>query len=359
MWRAWCLGLSILWFSVGWVNGIQAQDTSSELLSRINGLRGSLGLNPYALNSALTAAAYNQAQWMATTGEVSHIQPDGSRPRDRALAAGYSSAWVGENIYLGMNASVDTAWDFWVNSPVHYAGLTSRNYTEVGIAMATGQSKAYVLVFGAAGAAAPYTPPNTGSGTSGNSGTNSTSGSAGGNAAPPPSFVMGLDQVGNIMHQVQEDETLGDIVILYGYSWEVIPTVLAINNMSEADIRLLKVGSMLLIPPYDGTYTPTPAPPTLTPLPTVTPLLPTATMPPTTTPTLPVLPLPATYVAELATAEPLLVRTLPPPDAATLPEPVPTVTPASDSRTLILVAALVIQGGILLGAALEFVRRRQ
>src|SRR5690606_27731341 len=116
----------------------QAQDAVSDLLGRINGLRASLGLPGYTLNSALSAAAANQAQWMAATGQISHTQADGSTPSSRAAAAGYGGSWVSENIYAGSNAGVSDAWVFWLNSPIHYRGMTNTNYQEIGIAAASG-----------------------------------------------------------------------------------------------------------------------------------------------------------------------------------------------------------------------------
>lgn len=96
-----CISYSLLAFfilsmSAAWAGSAQAQD----LLGQINALRAERGLAPYTLDSALSAAAQNQANWMAQTGQVSHTQADGSTPRSRAAAAGYPSNWVSENIYL-------------------------------------------------------------------------------------------------------------------------------------------------------------------------------------------------------------------------------------------------------------------
>ena len=55
------------------------QTAQSDLLSRVNNLRNSLGLPAYSLHSALNAAANNHAQWLARTGIGSHYQEDGQR----------------------------------------------------------------------------------------------------------------------------------------------------------------------------------------------------------------------------------------------------------------------------------------
>lgn len=229
----------------------RAQDAASDLLGRINALRSSLGVHPYALNAALSAAAQNHAQWMASTGQVSHTQPDGSTPSTRAAAAGYGSTWVSENIYMGTNATAATAWGWWMNSPIHYRGITSANYSEVGIGAASGPSgTAYVLVFGNPGGwqAAPQVA--------------SAAVRAGASSGQPrqPAYVVGVDNHGNIMHEIQPGHTLGDIALFYGYTWADIPGMLELNNMTTDDIRELEIGAIFLVPPHSGTYTPTPDP---------------------------------------------------------------------------------------------------
>lgn len=231
-----------------------AQDVVGDLLGRINSLRASLGLHAYSLNGALSAAALSHAVWMAETGQVSHTQPNGSTPTTRAAAAGYPGSWVSENIYAGTNATTDHAWGFWINSPIHYRGLTNGSYDEIGIGYATTSwGSAFVLVFGASGSVRASN--NSGGGNQG-----------GGNAAAaPPSFVVGVDSFGNIMHEVQDGHTVGDIALIYGYTWDDIPEMLELNHLTEADFRVLQVGSIFLVPPLAGTYTPTPGGPPATP----------------------------------------------------------------------------------------------
>jgi hypothetical protein len=232
----------------------QAQDVAGDLLGRINGLRASLGLAPYTLNGALNAAAQDHAQWMATALSISHTRPDGSTPTSRAAAAGYPSSFVSENIYGGTGAGVNDAWTFWVNSPIHYRGMTNAGYTEIGIGYAVGAYRTYVLVFGSQ--SSPYIPSAGGGGGGGNSG--------GGRPSAPPSFVVGVDNYGNIMHEIQPGHDLGQIALIYGYTWDDIPYMLELNNMTSDNIRLLPVGGIFLVPPWDGTYTPTPLPPGVT-----------------------------------------------------------------------------------------------
>lgn len=223
------------------VSMVHAQGETGDIFARVNNLRASVGRAPYNLNSALSAAAQSQAQWIVDTGNVSHTHPDGSGPRTRALNAGYPSTQVSENIYGGTNASVDSAWTFWMNSGIHYAGMVNASYNDVGVGAAHGSwGAAYVLVFGNSGGPPP--PPQ--SAGSNNASTGSNSGNSA--AAAPPSYVVGLDENGNIMHQVQPGDTLGDIALIYGYTWDDLPEMMALNGLN--DVHDLEVGSIFLVP---------------------------------------------------------------------------------------------------------------
>lgn len=250
-----CLLIALTSLAMLPTSRIAAQDAKGDLFSRINTLRGTLGLSPYRRNAALDLAAQRHSEWMATTGIISHTQTNGSTPRTRAGNAGYSSTWVSENIYGGTNARTDDAWNFWINSSIHYRGLTNARYQEIGIGVATSTSGTYfTLVFGVPAEAVnnPVTVPN--SGNTGNTGSDSA-------PAQPPSFVVGVDNIGNIMHEIQEGDTVGDIALIYGYTWDDVEYMLEINGMTLDDLRILQPGEIFLVPPHAGTYTPT-APPT-------------------------------------------------------------------------------------------------
>lgn len=350
-----------------------AQDGAGDLLGRINALRASLGRGGYSINAALAAAAQSQAQWIVETGSVSHTRPDGSGVRTRAANAGYPSQQVTENIYGGSNATVNDAWTFWVNSGVHYNSLVSPNYNEIGIGVARGSwGTAFVVVFGSqsGGWSAPQAAaaPNSGGGSS------SGRGAPANNA--PPSFVLGLDARGNIRHSVQPGDTLGDIALIYGYGWSDIPTLMALNNM--ADVRDLIVGSEFLVPPKNGTFTPTVDPNTPTPShtpspipPTITPFVaqrePTSAIPtpvPTLDPTYEVVVYaPATIL--MATAQPTGTPSSTPVQAMTqiaaLPTTVNAATPPTNTGggglPMWIVVALGVQGILIVGAGVEFARR--
>lgn len=308
-----------------------AQDAISYLLSRTNSLRREKSLPAYSTHSALTAAARNHAAWMVAAGSISHKQDNGSGPRERAQNQGYPSNWVSENIYMG--SSAQAAWTFWLNSPIHYAGLVSPYYNNIGIGTASGAGRhAFVLVFGNSLGRRPPSSADA-----------QNSGTAASQPAAPPVYVLGIDAVGNIMHQVRPGDTMGDIALIYGYTWEDIPYMLAINNMTDDDIRQLEIGSVFLVPPQDGTFTPTAAPPSQTPTPSV--------------------PSPTATAAILAPPSPiptrgLVIRSIPtqtltprPPAAAAL---APNEMPSTQA---ILTVAALIQVGIIAVASFALIRR--
>ena len=320
----------------GLTAGAAAQDAASVLLPRINQLRASKGLPAYAPHASLDAAAANHARWMAATGAISHIQADGSGPRARAVQAGFPSNWVSENIYRG--ASAVSAWEWWLGSPVHYAGLVSPNYDRIGIGSASGtKGNAYVLVFG-----------NSTGRLAGASGGDSAGVSG---AAGAPSYVLGRDEVGNIRHEIQPGHDLGTIALIYGYIWDDIPYMLEINQMTWEDSRLLQPGEVFLVPPKAGTFTPAPVEDDATPAAS------TATAMPSATPS-------ASARGPLATAPPS-----PAPKPAlrigALPSPAPAgasmaaETGGSLSRILLLGAAILLQlGALAIGIAALWWRSR-
>jgi hypothetical protein len=338
---------------------VLAQDEVGDLLGRINALRASVGLAPYALNGALSGAAQDQAQWIVSTGSVAHTRPDGNGVRSRALAFGYPTTDVSENIYGGSGARVGDAWSFWVNSGIHYRGLVNDRYQHIGIGIARGSwGAAFVLVFGNPGGPAPAPPAASGGG-----------GSA--NAAPArqqPSYVRGNDEVGNILHEVQQGDTLGDILLIYGYTWAELPYLMEINGLT--DVRDLEVGSLIRVPPKAGTYTPTPGEPTAAP--TETPQYPTPypedpmliTPSPTATaaaiataaavPESLLLSLPTPSATASATPTALAVAMIPTPGSATLP-----TTADTQSLPVWLIIGLGLQVFVLLGAGIDFFRRRK
>ena len=334
-----CLLISLALMSL-LASSLSAQDAEAIFLARVNALRRQQNRPAYTVHAALRAAAANHARWLARTGLSSHRQEDGSGPRERAAKAGYSSSWVSENYYFG-SGGVEAAWNFWLKSPVHYAGLVSPYYNNIGIASASsGQRTAYVLVFGnASGRLSGDAPAGS-------------SAEAGDGAPVAPAYVLGLDAVGNIKHQVRSGDTIGGIALLYGYDWKDIPGMLSLNGMTWDDIRLLKPGAIFLVPPKAGTFTPTPVTPSATPsataIATISPAAQTDL--PATATRQPLQPSP-TVVIRIAS----LARATPGPRQITSPGAQP--SSPGPALTAALLAAILLQAGIIMGASIALIRR--
>jgi LysM repeat protein/uncharacterized protein YkwD len=219
-------------------------DIADELFERINRLRTSLGLTPYVFNRILSTAALDQAQWMASVGVVTHIRPDGNRPSHRALAAGYpESQSCSEIIYMSRIATLEDAWNFWMNSKIHYAELTNPRHRDAGAGVARSPEfgLSLVVVFG-------------------------------GYIVPPPMVTYAASPG---TYVVQPGDTLYRLSLRYGVP---LPTLAAANHMNVDDI--IYVGQVLVIPQ--------PATPGQTLVPTATPtLVPSPALTPTLTPTNP------------------------------------------------------------------------
>ncbi len=344
------------------ISWVSAQGEVSDLLGRINNLRASVGRPAYTLNGSLSAAAQDQAQWIVNTGTVAHTRPDGNGVRSRALAFGYPTNDVSENIYGGGSAGVGDAWSFWVNSGIHYRGLVNERYQEIGIGIARGGwGAAFVLVFGNPGGPPPAPPPAAGG----------SGGTAGGAASAPPqqpSYVRGLDEQGNILHEVQQGDTLGDILLIYGYTWDELPYLMSINGI--ADVRDLEVGTLLKVPSQSGTFTPTPGEPTTPPTATAQfptpfpedPMLITPTSSPTPMGIATAAAIPESLLIAAVALSPSPSPTTAQTEIALLTTPAPSATPTAMSTQALptwLVIGLGLQVIILIGAGIEFFRRKK
>ena len=104
------------------------------LLDMTNAERKKRDLEPFKPNSKLFAAARVHAANMAKQEMLEH-DLDGKGVSDRVAASGYKAAGLGENI--GWNyAAPKQAVEGWMASDAHRANLLSREYTEVGLAVA-------------------------------------------------------------------------------------------------------------------------------------------------------------------------------------------------------------------------------
>jgi uncharacterized protein YkwD len=131
------------------VSGPQT-DLQDQMLALINSERAGRGLPAYALDETLAEVALGHAQDMVTRDYLAHITPEGLTVRDRIEAGGVNDAFrVGENIQVNTrphDQTVQTAFNWFMNSRVHRAGLLHDHYNQVGVGIVSGPPSWYTVV---------------------------------------------------------------------------------------------------------------------------------------------------------------------------------------------------------------------
>jgi uncharacterized protein YkwD len=110
----------------------------SEMLARVNEVRRSAGLRPLRENAELDRAAQEHARDLLLRGYYRHESLEGARPGDRALAAGYPTGSVAENLHQD-RYTVERTLDDWLNSPGHRRNLLDPRGADLGLGLAVGE----------------------------------------------------------------------------------------------------------------------------------------------------------------------------------------------------------------------------
>jgi uncharacterized protein YkwD/stress response protein SCP2 len=111
--------------------------TAATVIDLTNRERARAGLPRLIADPALTAAAQAHSADMVARAFYAHTAPDGSRPWDRAAAAGSTRRSIGENIACGQRSPADVV-EGWMNSPGHRANILRPGFTHIGIGCAGG-----------------------------------------------------------------------------------------------------------------------------------------------------------------------------------------------------------------------------
>jgi len=266
-----------------------------DLVAAVNALRANNGLPPLQMDGTLMAVAQSHADYQASIGTWTHSGADGSRPRDRAYAAGFgngATVFISENVaQVSSGTSLDTVlYSIWADE-IHWNTMTNPQYTHIGggVGIAGGYVYYTIDVGYIAGGAANYTPAATvGPGTVQPSVPTLT-----------PELIYGVTTAtpapdGMIEHEILPGQTLVTIAEAYGLTVEELA---ALNGLDVSN-PLIWAGAKLLIrtaPPPTETPTISPTVPTATRTPrptyTTTPVrdtsTPTVTLTPTKKPRLP------------------------------------------------------------------------
>ena len=123
-------------------DGFTAQtvpDAERSLLCLTNAHRVANGLAPLAHDGSLRTAARNHSQDMDVRNFFAHETPlpGSTDPSDRAIAAGYPTGFVGENIAFSPNTP-KSHFEAWRNSPGHNSNMLGLTWTNAGMGLALG-----------------------------------------------------------------------------------------------------------------------------------------------------------------------------------------------------------------------------
>ncbi|WP_327312317.1 CAP domain-containing protein [Streptomyces sp. NBC_01235] len=124
--------------------------TAAEVVDLTNRERARAGLRALAVDPLLTTAAQAHSADMVARAFYSHTSPEGSRPWDRAAAAGSARRTIGENIACGQRSPAEVV-DGWMNSPGHRANILKPAFTHIGVGFEGGGASGtyWTQLFGA------------------------------------------------------------------------------------------------------------------------------------------------------------------------------------------------------------------
>jgi uncharacterized protein YkwD len=124
--------------------GTSRPDLASDVVTRVNNHRTSMGLIGLKVSPTLTNAAVWKARHMARYAYMQHNDPAPPIARtvpDRLEACGYPSRTTGwaENIAYGYSTGASVV-QAWLNSPGHRANIENASYRSTGVGAATTSS---------------------------------------------------------------------------------------------------------------------------------------------------------------------------------------------------------------------------
>lgn len=120
------------------VLGVSYDITSPQLLYLTNIKRQENGSPPLSLNDKLSLAATNKAKDMFAHDYWAHNSPIGLTPWVFIKDSGYTYVYAGENLARGFETT-DEVIKAWMASPDHRENMLSKNYSDVGFAVAKGK----------------------------------------------------------------------------------------------------------------------------------------------------------------------------------------------------------------------------
>lgn len=228
---------------VSWAQG----DSAATVINTINQLRSQRGLAPLKSHPALMQIAKQHSQYQASIGTWTHYSADGSRPKDRAYAAGFGNGatiFISENVAYGTNASIMEIINGPWNDPDHHHTMYNPQAKYIGAGVAySGDLVFYTVDTGHyVGDPAP-TPKFPAVSSTPSSSVFPT---------PVPVVVSTPNSDGSVIHIVGAGQSLWTIAAVYEISLELLNEI----NQFEGNAVLLPGDQIIIQPSYTPTRTP-------------------------------------------------------------------------------------------------------
>jgi LysM repeat protein len=222
-------------------------DSATKVINTINSLRAQRGLAALEPHPALMQIAQQHSQYQASIGTWTHYSADGSRPKDRAKAAGFgngATVYLSENVAYGFKSSIMEIINGPWNDPDHHHTMYNPSAKYIGAGVAYSGDYVYYTVDTGywSGDPAPTTEGL------------STNPTPDASAFPTavPVIVSTPFEDGTVKHIIQGGQTLWTIAAVYNIPLEVLREM---NGLDEN--TLLQPGDEVIIQP---SYTPTSTP---------------------------------------------------------------------------------------------------
>jgi uncharacterized protein YkwD len=119
------------------ITAVSRLDNGQRLISLINQIRQKKGLRSLKPSRLVGEVARAHSQAMCAGSFFSHVDPDGSGPKERLARAGYVWKAFGENIGCGQD-SPGKVLDTWMRSASHRETILEPAYSEIGIGLVRG-----------------------------------------------------------------------------------------------------------------------------------------------------------------------------------------------------------------------------
>lgn len=114
--------------------------SGNEIVSLTNAARVNSGLKPYTQNQKLTSSAYAKASDILEGDYFAHYSPSGKSPWSFIKHSGYTYIYAGENLAISFNSASET-FNAWMASPTHKSNILDKDFTQIGVAVLTGDYK--------------------------------------------------------------------------------------------------------------------------------------------------------------------------------------------------------------------------